>query len=168
MDNTFEAPQGRLLPTLVAFVFVLGLLYTLYLAFTQYRLNSTVADLSAQKDKLASQIEVLKDQQVAQIYVAQELKDQLESVAIRWSEVITHFNSLTPVGVFLSSYGVSDEGKIEVSGVGDDFGSVASIIDALDNSEDFSGVFVPSVTQGSTGEGQSVVTFSLSVQSVTQ
>jgi hypothetical protein len=168
MDNTFETPQGRLLPTLVAFVFVLGLLYTLYLAFTQYGLKGTIEDLGAQKEKLTGQIEVLKDQQVAEIFVAQELKDKLELLAVRWSTVVTQFNQLTPVGVFLSSYGISSEGSIQVSGVGDDFDSVASIIAALTDSEDFTGAFVPSVTQGTTSDGQSVATFSLTAHTVTQ
>lgn len=168
MDNTFEAPQGRLLPTLVAFVFVLGLLYTLYLAFTEYRLNGTIADLGTQKEKLTGQIEVLKDQQVAQIYVAQQLKDKLDELAVRWSTVVTNFNQLTPVGVFLSTYGISTDGSIQVSGVGDDVSAVASIIAALDGSKDFTGVFVPSVTQGTTSDGQSVVTFSLTVHTATK
>lgn len=168
MDNTYEAPQGRLLPTLVAFVFALGLLYTAYLAFTQYRLKGALEDLSAQKTKLDGQIEVLKDQQVAEIFVAQEVKDKVEVSAIRWSTVVTNFQQLTPVGVFLSSYGINESGAIQVGGVGDEFGSVADIISALSASNDFTDVFVPSVTQGATSDGQEVVTFSLSVQAASE
>lgn len=166
MDNTFEAPQGRLLPTLVAFVFALGLLYTLYLAFTEYRLNSAVEDLAAQKEKLGGQIEVLKEQQVAQVYVAQQVKEKLEASSVRWSNVVTAFNQLTPVGVFLSSYGISSDGNLQVSGIGDDFDSVAGMISALEAADSFSEGFVPSVTQGTTSEGQPVVTFSLTTHAV--
>lgn len=167
MDNTFEAPQGRLLPTLVAFVFTLGLLYTAYLIFSQYRLNGALEDLTLQKEKLMGQIEVLKDQQVAEIYVAQEVKNKFEAAAVRWSTVVAQFQQLTPIGVFLGNYGINEDGNIQVSGVGDAFSSVADMIVALNGSEDFSGVFVPSVTQGVTSEGQPVVSFNLSVRAVT-
>lgn len=168
MDNTYAAPQGRLLPTLVAFAFGLGLLYTAYLAFTEYRLNGAIADLQTQKETLSSQIQVLKDQQVAQIYEAQQVKDKLAEKAVRWSTIVTNFQQLTPVGVFLSSYGIAEGGGIQVSGVGDEFGSVSDIIASLVDSKDFTDVFVPSVTQGTTSDGQSVVTFSLTAHAVTQ
>lgn len=166
MDNTFEAPQGRLLPTLVAFVFVLGLLYTLFLVFEQYSLNRSIASLQADEAKVQGQMEVLNSQQVAEIYVAQQVKDKLEASVLRWSGVITNLQHLTPVGVFLSSYGISEDGGIQLSGVGDGFGSVADMIAALNGSTDFVDVFVPSVTQGSTSDGQTVATFSLTAHTV--
>lgn len=168
MDNTFAAPQGRLLPTLVAFAFVLGLLYTGYLAFTKYRLEGAIEDLATDTEALNAQIAVFKDQQVAEIYVAQQLKDQLKAETVRWSTVISKLQQLTPVGVFLSSYGIGKDGTIQLSGVADDFSAVSSIIAAMQDSKDFSGVFVPSVTAGSTSDGQSLATFSLSVQAVSQ
>lgn len=161
MDKPYEVPRSRLLPTLVVFVFVIGLLYTLFLVFERFNLNGDIKTLEAEKVDVGNQIATFQDQEIEELFVAQNLKDQVEASSIQWSKVIKSLQDLTPVTVFLSAYGISESGAIQVSGLGDSFGSVADIIAALQKSSDFTDVFVPSVTSGKTSDGQSVVSFSL-------
>lgn len=167
MDNTipstYEAPRGRMLPTLVFFVFVLGSFYALYLLFSTYSLKSSVTDLEDNKAEVQRKIEVLNDQQIQSLYNAQILSGKLEENATRWSQVLTNLQTLTPVGVYFASYGLNDDGSIQVTGYGDSYGSVADLISAMEKTEDFTGPFVPSVTLGKTTDGQTVASFSLSI-----
>lgn len=166
MDNlpsTYEAPRGRLLPTLVLFVFVLGLFYTLYLFFGTYSLKRSVANLEDDKTELQRKIEVLNDQQIQELYTAQQLNDQLEESSTRWSQVLTSLQTLTPVGVFFSNYSLNEDGTIQVTGYGDSYASVADLISAMEKTESFVGPFVPSVTAGKTVDGQSIASFTLNI-----
>lgn len=167
MDNTtsstYEAPRGRLLPTLVLFAFVLGSFYALFLLFTTYSLKNSVSQLEENKAEMQRKIEVLNDQQIQELYTAQILSDKLAEDAIRWSQVLTSLQSLTPVGVYFASYGLNEDGSIQVTGYGDSYGSVADLISAMEKTEDFTGPFVPSVTAGKTSDGQPIASFSLSI-----
>ena len=168
MDKPYEAPRGRLLPTLVIFIFVLGLLYTLFLIFQQIRLNGSIKNLESEKADLELKIAQLEAEEIQELFVAQELKDKVEESAVAWSGVVRSLQDLTPVTVFLTSYSVSENGDIQVSGLGDSFGSVADIIASLDKAPSFSDIFVPSVTAGTTADGQPVVTFSLKAHYLSQ
>lgn len=161
MDKTFEAPSGRFLPTVLVFVFVLALLYTLFLVFEKMSLIGSISAIAENTAELQGKIDALKEDKIAELYAAQQLKTELSTSTIYWSKVLTDFNKLTPVGVFLSSYGVSDSKSIEVSGLADSMGSVADFISALAKSDVFEGEFVPSVTAGTTSDGQGVVSFNL-------
>lgn len=161
MDKPYEVPRSRLLPTLVIFVFVLGLLYTLFLVFQRYSLKSSIEALAAEQADLENQIDALRAEQIEELFVAQELKEKVEDAAIQWSKVIRSLQDYTPVTVFLSSYSAMEDASIQVSGLGDSFGSVADTISALTKSTDFTDVFVPSLTLGTTSDGQTVVSFSL-------
>jgi len=161
MDKTFEAPSSRFLPTLVVFVFVIGLLYTFFLVFERVSLNSSVASIEENKAELQDKMNALKDDKIAELYSAQELKTSIEEATTYWSQVLNNLNGLVPVGVFVSSYSASEDASIQVSGVADSFSAVADFISALSGSKDFESVFVPSVTSGVTSDGQDVVSFSL-------
>ena len=171
MDNTtsstYEAPRGRLLPTLVLFTFVLGSFYALYLLFTTYSLKNSVSDLEGNKAELQRKIEVLNDQQIQELYSAQMLSDKLAENATRWSQVFTSLQNLTPVGVYFSSYSLNEDGSIQVTGYGDSYDSVADLISAMEKAEDFTGPFVPSVTAGKTSDGQAIASFTLSIHLTT-
>lgn len=165
MDKQFEAPKGRLMPTVVMFVFAVALLYTFFLLFQQYSLNRGIDKLNEEIVGVNAEITALQSDQIEQIYVAKKLKENVEANSIYWSSVIKKIQTLTPVTVFFSSYSGSGDGSLQLSGLGDSFSSVADAISALSESEDFTDVFVPSVTLGSTSDGQSVVSFSLQVKS---
>jgi len=49
LDKPYEIPRSRLLPTLVVFVFVLGILYTLFLFFSRFNANGDIETLEAEK-----------------------------------------------------------------------------------------------------------------------
>lgn len=163
MDTAYEAPRGRILPTLVVFAFVFGVLYALFLVFQQIRLNGSIADLEQAKLNAQAQIDELKAEEIEELFVAQEVKDLLEQNSVEWSKVVRSLQALTPVSVFMTSYGMSENGEIQVSALGDSFGSVADTISVLNKSPDFVNVFVPSVTAGATSDGQEVITFSLNL-----
>lgn len=165
MDNQFEAPKGRLLSTVVIFVFAVVVLYTLFLLFQQFSFGRSVSKIEGRILELETQISTLKDDQIEELYVAQQLDDLVSENMIHWSLVIKKLEDLTPVTVFFSSYSGSRDGSIQLSGLGDSYGSVSDVISALTESSDFIGTFVPSVTLGTTSDGQEVVSFSLETQS---
>lgn len=161
MDKLYDGPRGRLLPTLVVFLFILGLLYTLFLVFQKINLNGDIADLQAESEQVQAKIGTLKADQIEELVVAQDLKKRIEDIQILWSKALNNVEDLTPVGVFFSSYSVGEDRSIQLSGLGNDYGSVASVISSLQKSHDFTDVFVPSITLGKTSDGQTVVSFSL-------
>lgn len=161
MDKPYEVPRPRLLPTLVFFLFVLGVLYTSFLIFQQYNLKRSLQSLGMEKASLETQMGELTAENIEELYVAKELKERVEDRAILWSKVLRSLESLTPVSVFISSYTALEDGSIQLSGLGDSFGSVADILSTLQNSSNFTDVFLPSLTLGETSDGQEVVSFSL-------
>lgn len=167
MDNTtastYEVPRSRLLPTLILFLFILGLFYALFLFFSRSGLRSSIETLTEAKNATERKIEVLNDQQIQELFAAQELKNKLEEDTLRWSTVLSNLQALTPVNVFLSSYALGEDLSITLNGFGDDYDSVADLISAMESSDDFEGPFVPSVSLGTTNDGQSVVSFSMTV-----
>lgn len=167
MDNTmpsvYEAPRGRLLPTLVLFTFVLGSLYAMYLLFSSYSLKHSVSQLESDKAEVQRKIEVLNDQQIQELYNGQLLSEKLAENSTRWSQVLTSLQNLTPVGVYFASYGLNEDGTIQVTGYGESYDSVADLISAMEKADDFIGAFVPSVTAGKTTDGQSIASFSLTI-----
>lgn len=168
MDTPYEAPRGRLLPTLVVFLFVIGVLYTLFLAFQNMSVKGKIETLETQKVDVQAKIDELRGQEIEELFVAQQLKDLLETNTVEWSKVVRSVQDLTPVAVFLTSYSISEDGGIQLSGLGDGFGSVADIIASLQKSSDFANVFVPSITAGTTADGQPVVTFTLKLDYLSQ
>ncbi|MEK9159423.1 MAG: PilN domain-containing protein [Patescibacteria group bacterium] len=168
MDKPYEAPRGRLLPTLVVFVFVLGVLYTLFLVFQRVNVSGNIKQLENEKVDVQAKIDELRAEEIEELFVAQKLKDLLEDSTVEWSKVVRSVQDLTPVAVFLTAYTIDETGEIQVSGLGDSFGSVADIISSLQKSSDFANVFVPSVTAGTTADGQPVVTFSLKLDYLPQ
>jgi hypothetical protein len=165
MDKLYEAPRGRLLPTVVLFVFVLAVLYTLFMLFQQYSLNRGIDKVNEQIGEIELSIESMRGDQIEELFVAQELSDKVRGEMIYWSKVIKELQDLTPVTVFFSSYNAGEDGSIQLSGLGNSYGSVADAITVLDESDDFGTVFVPSATLGTTSDGQEVVSFSLQVKS---
>ena len=161
LDKPYEIPRSRLLPTLVVFVFVLGFLYTLFLFFSRFNVNGNIATLEAGKLDVENKIEALRAEEIEELFVAQGLKESVGNASIEWSKVVRSLQDLTPVTVFLSSYSTSEDGGVQLTALGDTFGSVADTISALRSASDFADVFVPSVTLGTTSDGQSVVSLSL-------
>lgn len=163
MDNTYQAPQGRLLSTLVVFFFVVGVLYTLFLVFQQGGIKRDLTKMEEQSQELQNKIETLEREQIRELFIAQEVKAAVEAERVPWSKVVRNFQDLTPVTVFFSSFSGGEGGSLMLSGLTDNAGSVADLIAAIDDSEDFVDGFVPSITEGTTVDGQTVVSFNLSV-----
>lgn len=161
MDKPYELPQSRLLPTLVIFVFICGFLYGLFLLFQYWRIQSNLSGLEDRTVELQTEMDALREQQIEELYLAQELKNKVEESAVFWSKVIRSFQDYIPVTVFLTSYSAGEDGGLQVTGVGDSYGAVADLLTALEKANQFVQVFVPSVTLGTTTDGQSVASFSL-------
>ena len=165
MDKPYEAPTGRLLSTLVIFVFVIGSLYTGFLFFKQSSLNSEIDRIATSKTQLETQINQLKAEQVTEVLSAQSLSEKVLASSIKWSKVVKKLQDLTPIGVFYKAYTAAKDGTIAVSALGDTYSSVSSVISTIQKSKNFTDVFVPSVTQGTTSEGKQLVTFSIQLKS---
>jgi len=163
MNNSYQAPQGRLLSTLVVFVFVIGILYTLFLVFQQGNLKRDLTQIEEQSQELQTKIETLEREEIRELFVAQEIKDAVEDEQVPWSKVIRKLQDLTPVTVFFSSFSGGEGGSLTMSGLADTSYSVADLISAIDDSDDFTDGFVPSITEGTTTDGQTVVSFNLSL-----
>jgi len=148
----------------VVFVFVLGILYTLFLFFSRFNAKGDIETLEAEKLDVQNKIEALQAEEIEELFVAQGLKESVGNASIEWSKVVRSLQDLTPVTVFLSSYSTMEDGLVQLTGLGDTFGSVANSISALQGSSDFTDVFVPSITLGTTSDGQSVLSFSLKLQ----
>ena len=148
----------------MVFVFVLGILYTLFLFFSRFNANGDIETLEAEKLDVQNKIEALQAEEIEELFVAQGLKESVGNASIEWSKVVRSLQDLTPVTVFLSSYSTMEDGLVQLTGLGDTFGSVANSISALQGSSDFTDVFVPSITLGTTSDGQSVLSFSLKLQ----
>ncbi|MBT4384436.1 PilN domain-containing protein [Candidatus Peregrinibacteria bacterium] len=166
MDNVYKAPQGRLLPSLVVFLFVLGILYTLFLLATQWNLNRDMNNIIEETADLEAKLAVFEEDQIGELFEAQQIVDKVEAEEVLWSQIVKKLQDITPITVFFSSYSTSDTGELSLSGLGDSYGAVSDVIAALEKSSDFTGVFVPTVTLGSTGDGQQVVSFSLNVNAI--
>jgi Tfp pilus assembly protein PilN len=166
MDNVYKAPQGRLLPSLVVLLFVLGVLYTFFLLASQWNLNRGMTRIVEERAVLEEKLAAFEKQQVGELYQAQQVVDMVESEEILWSQVVKKLQDVTPITVFFSSYSASDSGDLVLSGLADSYGAVSDVIAALEKSSDFASVFVPTVTLGSTGDGQQVVSFSLNVNAI--
>jgi Tfp pilus assembly protein PilN len=163
MDKTYQAPKGRMLSTLVIFVFILVFLYGLFLYFQRFNLNRDFSTIEEQTVSVQMEIDVLKNDQIQELVQAQELKERVEANAVTWSRVIRRVQDLTPITVFFSSYSLSDRGSVQLAGLGENYDSVADFLDALDKSSDLEDAFVQSVTLGTTGEGRDVVSFNVQV-----
>ena len=148
----------------MVFVFVLGILYTLFLFFSRFNAKGDIETLEAEKLDVQNKIEALQAEEIEELFVAQGLKESVGNASIEWSKVVRSLQDLTPVTVFLSSYSTMEDGLVQLTGLGDTFGSVADSISALQGSADFTDVFVPSITLGTTSDGQSVLSFSLKLQ----
>ncbi|MBI4127313.1 PilN domain-containing protein [Candidatus Peregrinibacteria bacterium] len=165
MDKSYEAPKGRLLSTLVIFAFVLGLLYAGFLFFRQMRLNSELERLEASKIEVTAQMADLRKQQVEEVLTARDLSEKVSAASLKWSKVIKRLQELTPTGVFYKAYTGVKDGSLQISALGDSYASVSSVIGTILASGDFTDVFVPSVSLGTTSEGKELVTFTLQLKS---
>ncbi len=151
------------MPLLITVLFALGLLYSAFLFFRQTSLEATLEELHIHEAELARQISVLEEQDVEALFVAQETQAQFSKEVVRWSAVIRDLQRLTPVGVFFSNYGLSEDGSIQVSGLADSYDAVSDLILALNSADFFQGVFVPNVTLGTASDGRKIVSFTLSL-----
>lgn len=165
MDKSYEAPQGRLLSTLVIFAFVLGVLYAGFLFFKEISLASEIERIQSSEEEVRTQIAQLKNQQVEEVLAARNLSEKITAASFKWSKIIKRLQELTPTGIFYKAYTGAKDGSLQISALGDFYSSVSSVITTLQASKDFEDVFVPSVSLGTTSEGKKLVTFTLQLKS---
>lgn len=165
MDKSFEAPQGRLISTLIIFVFVLVLLYTLFMVFQNITVKAEISRVNKESASLETEIAALKEEQIQELVVAENVTELLETRVITWSQVIRKLEDLTPVTVFFRTYSGSDEGILDLTALANTYAEVADLIRILSESDDFDDAFVPSMARGLTSDGQEVISFSLKLHS---
>lgn len=163
MDKPYETPRSSLLPTLVIFFFILGFLYALFVFFQYMSVNREIATMEGRKEELTLELNSLKGKQVEELFWARDMKEKVTAKSVAWSKIIKSLQDLTPVTVFVSSYSTSEDGSVQLSGVGDSFGAVSDMIRSVEDAKNFADAFASSVTLGTTSDGQPVVSFSLKV-----
>ncbi|MEK7145830.1 MAG: hypothetical protein AAB802_01455, partial [Patescibacteria group bacterium] len=84
MDKSFEAPQGRLISTLIIFVFVIVLLYTLFLVFQNITVKAEISRINKETASLESEIAALKEEQIQELVVAENVTELLETRVVTW------------------------------------------------------------------------------------
>ena len=152
--------------------------FSSYFAFAASSLESKIASLSAEKEKLQAPVTVAaQDAEGTAIDLTQALS-QIETNQLSWSKIIEKIettvpkykDSAQPVASF-RSYNGSPDGKISVSattqaGAPDPFGDVALLVRSFAAEPSFKNVFVPSITKSITPEGAVVLSFSISFEYV--
>lgn len=161
MDKAYQAPGGRLLPTIIIFVFVIGLLYTSFLLIKSHSLKKEIARIEDQKISVQSEINKFKSQQIEEFLNAQSLSEKVKANSIKWSTLIKRIQDLAPVAVFYRSYSGSEDGVVDISALAENYEAVSDTIKALKNAKEFVDVFVPGVTLGKASDGQEIVSFNL-------
>lgn len=165
MDKSYEASGGRLLSTCVIIVFLAGLLYGAFLFFRQRNLTNEIERIAEEKSKVETLIADLRADQVEEVLYAKEMSERIKEASLKWSKIIRRLQDLTPVSVFYKAYAGTKDGKIQVSALGDGYSSVSGVIATLESSDDFENIFVPSVSIGTTSEGNEVSTFTIEMNS---
>lgn len=168
MNNTYNAPKGRVITTIVIFAFVVFTIFTLFVWFQKLGYDREVKRLDTSISELQSQVDELKSQQVEELVFARNIVESVHGRAIPWSKVLKKLGDLTPVGVFYRTYSGGESGDVELTGLSDSYESTANVIKVMVDSEDFEDVFVPSVALGTTSDGQTVVSFGLQAKFVQQ
>lgn len=168
MDKSYQAQSSRLLPTIIVFVLVIGILYTSFLFFKGRSLKSELARIGDEKIETQNTIDDLKEDQIEEFLVAQDLTEKIEATSTKWSQVIKRLNDLAPVAVFYRTYAGSDDGTIEISGLAENYASVSDTIKALEDSGLFDEVFAPSVNLGRSSDGREIITFTLQVHKIAE
>lgn len=161
--ENYAAPQGRLLSTLSLFLLIVLGFYAVYLFLVQRSLNGDLQDQADRRSQIEAEMDALRSDQTEELFVAQGQKDLVEAQAVTWSRVLRALDDITPVTVFFNSYSTGSNGALQLSGLSDSYASTADLIRVLENSDEFVQVFVPSLTLGSTAEGQDVLSFSLNL-----
>ncbi len=168
MDKSYQPQSSRLLPTVIVFILVIGILYTSFLFFKGRSLKSELARIEDEQVETQSAIDDLKNDQIEEFLVAQELQEKIEASSVKWSQLIKRLNDLAPVAVFYRSYSGSDDGTVEISGLAENYASVSDAIKALQDSGNFDGIFVPSVNLGKASDGREIVSFTLQVHKIAE
>lgn len=168
MDKPYQTQSSRLLPTIIVFVLVIGILYTSFLFFKGRSLKSELARIEDEQIETQNAIDDLKEDQIEEFLIAQELQEKIVASSIKWSQLIKRLNDLAPVAVFYRTYAGSDDGTVEISGLAENYVSVSDTIKALENSGNFDQVFVPSVSLGKTSDGREIVSFTLQVHKIAE
>ncbi|MDP2624654.1 MAG: hypothetical protein Q8P27_00535 [Candidatus Peregrinibacteria bacterium] len=160
-DEQNAIPSGNLqFSHLVAGLVVLVVVaLTGWAYFQRYNLNNQISEVAGEIIQVEAELESLTEKQLDSVIIAQQTVDDLETSAIQWSEAVTNLLSVTPLDIFYRSYTASSNGKMSVSVLTDSYDSAANLISVLEGSDDFSEVFVSSLTQASDESGAGVVSF---------
>ena len=160
--ETIQKPMGLLQWISLALVVVMVLLSG-WAYVQKSKVNKAIAATSVEINQAQKQLDEIREEQVDSIVLAQQTMERIEASAIVWSEVITDLISVTPLDIFYRSYNAASDGAMSVNVLTDSYDSGAQLISILDDEDEFTNVFVSSLTQGSSsggGEGD-VVSFGI-------
>jgi hypothetical protein len=163
------------------FIVIIGLLLVVLVAayggynyWQKSKLDTEMIGLASSLDNKKADLLQYENQQVLSAINAKRTVKEIESEAIKWSEVIKTVRSTIPknkgdflVDVLSYSGSTNSELNLTVKTMPDSdapYFDVADLIETFDDSRDFSGSFVSSISSGTDDEGAEILSFSLATQ----
>lgn len=152
--------------------------FSIYGSLRQSSLENQVNELKNRKEALNAPLKSAEKTEGAAVSaetIKTELK-KIETEQLMWSKIIEKIENTvprlkdanTPV-VRFKSYNGTPEGKFSISGATrrgafDPFADIALVIRTFTGEPSFKNVFVPVITKSLTPDGETVLTFSISLQ----
>jgi len=148
--------------------------YTAYSFWQKSAVQSELDGVKANVSMLQQEVMVYEDKEVVSAMNAKRVLPKLKEGTLLWSKVLRDIDQVIPkhggkkivdMLSYSGSFGRDLSFSIKTaSGSEDPYLAVADLIEAFDDSNIFSDVFVPSLSAGNDEEGRSVLTFSLSTK----
>jgi len=148
----------------VAFLSVVTVVYAVFLAYSTANLAGDQSLLDENIQVVEAEMQQLEADQVENLMVAGKAMEQIESVDVKWSEVLSLLLDATPDDIVYRSYAGNENGTITMAVLAQSFDRVADLIDILQNKPFIESAFVPSVVKGTSPTNAATYSFSLNVK----
>lgn len=158
----------------LCFILLVGV-YGGLLVFKKSAANSKIETLQAAKLELQNQLTVYQEKNLEQAVAAQNMLSILDAGKVKWSQVIKEIRNTLPkiangdYAADVLSYSGTSDNKISMNmqtipNTEGPYYTVASVIQAFDESKNFKDSFVASIGSALNPFGQQILTFSLTTQ----
>lgn len=148
-------------------VAILTLATVIYAVFLAYSIASTAgaqAVVDTQMKEVEAEMQKLEADQIEHLMIASQAVEKINTVDVKWSEVLTLLLDATPDDLVYRSYSGNENGTVTTSVLAQSFNRVADLINILDNKPFVKNVFVPSVVKGTSPTNAAVYSFALNVE----
>lgn len=153
--------QGlNMVATLMVVALIVSIIFGIYNVINKNSLIAQKANMEKSLADIQSEITDLEDKDLPQLVSSNELSKRM-SGEIKWSKVVERIATITPETVFYRSYSASSNGQIVLAALAKNIEDLTQLIDSMTDKAYLSDVFVPTVTKGTSSDGQKQYSFSL-------